>query len=158
MSLDAPALKNLHLCCEFQSHLLFIISLLLLTFWQPCTRIGGKQYYFWDNCCVTLYLGSSQLFPPLPVQNYHKLVTEVTQCKCNIHCWWLLWEVPNLPTNTNSQDRELYHTWKSAKCHFSLGNFTVITRVTILLFTMQDKGITQIIKKIKKYCTIKFQD
>ena len=32
MSLDASALKNLCLWCEFQSHLLFIISLLLKTF------------------------------------------------------------------------------------------------------------------------------
>ena len=31
MSLDASALKNLCLWCEFQSHLLFIISLLLKT-------------------------------------------------------------------------------------------------------------------------------
>ena len=35
MSLDASALKSLCLWCEFQSHLLFIISLQLKTFWQP---------------------------------------------------------------------------------------------------------------------------
>ena len=32
MSLDASALRNLFLFCEFQSHLLFIISLLLKNF------------------------------------------------------------------------------------------------------------------------------
>ena len=32
MSLDASVLKNLYLWCKFQSHLLFIISLLLKNF------------------------------------------------------------------------------------------------------------------------------
>ena len=36
MFLASSALKNLCLWCKFQSRLLFIISLLLKTFWQPC--------------------------------------------------------------------------------------------------------------------------
>ena len=44
ISLDALALKNLCLWCEFQSRLLFIISLLIKTFWQPCGRLIYKIY------------------------------------------------------------------------------------------------------------------
>ena len=45
MSLDASALKNLCLWCEFQSRLLFIISLLLKPFWQP-----------WKSCLIKTQL------------------------------------------------------------------------------------------------------
>ena len=45
MSLDASALKNLCLWCEFQSHLLFIISLLLENFLTalPACLIPGRR-------------------------------------------------------------------------------------------------------------------
>ena len=59
------------------------------------------------------------------------------------------------PTNTNSQNMELHHTWKSAYFHYSLGNFTLITGIGVLMFTMPNKGITIITKKIEKYCSIK---
>ena len=43
MSLDAPAIKNLHLCCEFQSQLLFIVSLLLLNFLTTLYQVACEQ-------------------------------------------------------------------------------------------------------------------
>ena len=47
MSLDASALKNVRLWCEFQSRLLFIISLLLKTFWQPCWWSTATRLVTW---------------------------------------------------------------------------------------------------------------
>ena len=60
-----------------------------------------------------------------------------------------LFHLPS-PTNTNSQNMELHHTWKSAYCHFSSDNFTLITGISILMFTMQNKGITVITLEDRK--------
>ena len=45
MSIDALALRNLCLWCEFQSHLLFIISLLLKNFLTALPAAGLKRYH-----------------------------------------------------------------------------------------------------------------
>ena len=63
MSLDASALKNLYLWCEFQSHLLFIISLLLKKLFDSPDS-GAKKciyskcfIYFASNLNKTDYRG-----------------------------------------------------------------------------------------------------
>ena len=67
MSLDASALKNLCLWCEFESHLLFIISLLLKTFLTAllfrscsfkCYRAGCTLTWVYRNFSTANLSGS----------------------------------------------------------------------------------------------------
>ena len=52
MSLDASAVKSLYLWCKFQSHLLFIISLLLLNFLTALYQFAGQTVLLSISDCI----------------------------------------------------------------------------------------------------------
>ena len=85
LSLDASALKNLGLWCKFQSHLLFIISLLLenfLTALLTClldsacaisqmihvsVEVDCQELVYWNEILKTIITGSTEPSLPNPV-------------------------------------------------------------------------------------------